>query len=193
MALNLSGVSHPSLTRNSKLETFSSMKSREGARKGSLVAEVLAGSWRESGLPDLQISESELDEVTPLLYNSGTAALGWRRISETSLRGCSSAEVLRQAYRLQSLQSEIHEQKIKKVFSLLRQAGIEPILAKGWATAGLYAERALRPYGDIDLCVRPEQFKLAQRVLSAPEANDCWVDLHQHFSEIADRTIDDLF
>lgn len=169
------------------------MKSREAARKGSLVAKVLAGAWRGSAFPALQISEGELDEVTPLLYDSGTGALGWRRLSKTPLRDCSSAEVLHQAYRLQSLQSEIHEQKIKKVFLLLRQAQVEAVLAKGWATAGMYAERALRPYGDIDICVRPEHFKLAEEVLSAPEANDCWVDLHKHFSEIDERTIDELF
>src|SRR6266498_3940808 len=54
------------------------MKSREAARKGSLVAEVLAGAWRAAPFPTLQVSGRELDEVTPLLYDSGTAALGWR-------------------------------------------------------------------------------------------------------------------
>jgi hypothetical protein len=91
------------------------------------------------------------------------------------------------------LQSGIHEQKIEKVFRLLRRAGVEPILAKGWAAAGLYPDRALRPYGDLDICVRPQQFSLAEKVLSAPGANDCWVDLHQHFSEIDERTVDELF
>ncbi|HEY3040536.1 MAG TPA: nucleotidyltransferase family protein [Pyrinomonadaceae bacterium] len=169
------------------------MKSREAARKGRLVAEVLAGAWRASAFPSLQISEAELDEVTPLLYDSGTAALGWRRISKTPLRDCSSAEALHQAYRLQSLQSEIHEQKIEKLFSLLRQAQVDAFLAKGWATACRYSEKALRPYGDIDICVPPQHFKLAEEVLSSPEANDCWVDLHQHFSELDERTIDQLF
>ena len=169
------------------------MKSREAARKGSLVAEVLAGAWRASALPTLEISERELDEVTPLLYDSGTAALGWRRVSKTPLRDSSSAEVLHQAYRLQSLQSEIHEQKIAKVFRLLRQSQVEALLGKGWATAGMYAEKALRPYGDIDICVRPEHFKLAEEILNTPEAADCWVDLHKHFSEIDERTVDDLF
>jgi hypothetical protein len=169
------------------------MKSKEALRKGNLVAEVLSGSWRSSGIPTLRMTEVELDAVTPLLYDSGTAALGWHRLKETPLRTSASAEVLHQAYRLQSLQSEIHEQKIEKVFRLFRQAGIEGVLAKGWATAGMYSERALRPYGDIDICVRPEHYKMAEDVLNDPEANDCWVDLHKHFSEIDDRTIDQLF
>lgn len=169
------------------------MKSKEALRKGNLVAEILSGAWRSSDVPPLLISESDLDAVTPLLYDSGTAALGWRRISRTPLRNSNSAEVLHQAYRLQSLQSEIREQKVEKVFRLLRQAQVEPVLAKGWATAGMYTERALRPYGDIDICVRPEDFKLTEAVLSTPEANDCWVDLHKHFSEIDERTVDELF
>src|SRR4029450_8328870 len=139
------------------------------------------------------MTEIELDAVTPLLYDSGTAALGWHRLKETPLRTSPSAELLHQAYRLQSLQSEMHEQKLEKVSRLFRQAGIEGVLAKGWATAGMYSERALRPYGDIDICVRPEHYKLAEDVLNDSEANDCWVDLHKHFSEIDDRTIDQLF
>jgi hypothetical protein len=169
------------------------MKSRELTRKGRLVADVLAGAWRSSNVPPLEISEPELDAVTPLLYDSGTAALGWHRISKTTLRECSSAEVLHHAYRLQSLQSEIHEQQIEQLFRLLRQARVEAVLAKGWATAGLYSAKALRPYGDIDICVRPEQFKLAEAVLRDPGAENCWVDLHQHFSEIDDRAVEQLF
>jgi hypothetical protein len=101
--------------------------------------------------------------------------------------------VLQQAYRLQSLQSEIHEQKVWKVFRRLRETGVDAILAKGWATAGLYPSRALRPYGDIDVCVRPSQMSAAEAALQAPETQDCWVDLHEHFSEIDERSLDDLF
>ena len=169
------------------------MKLRESSYKGSLVAEVLSGSWRESKFPPLQITESELDTITPLLYDSGAAALAWHRLSKTSLRDSASADLLHQAYRLQSLQSEIHEQKIEKAFRLLREAQLEAVLAKGWATAGIYSTRALRPFGDIDICVRPDQFKLAEEVLSAPEAEDCWVDLHQRYSEIGDRSFAQLF
>ena len=169
------------------------MKSKEALHKGNLVAEVLAGSWRNSGIPNLRMTEIELDAVTPLLYDSGTAALGWHRLKQTPLRTSPSAQVLHQAYRLQSLQSEIHEQKIEKVFRLFREAKIEGVLAKGWASAGLYGDRTLRPYGDIDICVRPEHYKRAEEVLNDPDANDCWVDLHEHFSEIEDRTIDELF
>ncbi|HEV7680560.1 MAG TPA: nucleotidyltransferase family protein [Pyrinomonadaceae bacterium] len=169
------------------------MKSKDTLHKGALVAEVLAGSWRSSDIPALEMTEPELDAVTPLLYDSGTAALGWHRLKRTQLQTTASAELLHQAYRLQSLQSEIHERNVETIFRLFRQAKIEAVLAKGWATAGMYSSQALRPYGDMDICVRPEQFKLAEDVLKDPEASDCWVDLHKHFSEVADRTLDQLF
>lgn len=157
------------------------------------MSEVLAGSWRSADVPALRITEPELDAVTPLLYDSGTAALGWHRLKKTALRDSASAELLHQAYRLQSLQSEVHEQDIEKVFRLFREAKLEAVLAKGWATAGLYSNRALRPYGDIDICVRPEHYKRAQEVLSDPQADNCWVDLHERFSEIDDRAVDEIF
>ncbi len=169
------------------------MRLRETLHTGGLVAAALAGSWRATDVPEFTLTESELDAVTPLLYDSGAAALGWHRVSKTSLRDCASAEVLHHAYRLQSLQSDIHEQKIEKAFRLLRQAGVEAVLAKGWATAGIYSMRALRPFGDIDICVAPEKFRQASDVFSAPEAEDCWVDLHQKFSEIANRKVAELF
>ncbi len=162
-------------------------------RTGNLVARVLAGSWRKSEGPPLEISEIELDEVSPLLYGSGAAALGWRRLSKTEFREAPSAEMLHQAYRLLALQSEIHDEKIERVFRLLRQSSVDALLAKGWAAAGLYPERTLRPFGDIDLCIHPRHYKLATEILAAPEVNDCWIDLHRHFSEIDDRKIDDIF
>lgn len=169
------------------------MKVKVSGRKGRLVADVLSGAWRQAELPALEVSESDLDAVTPLLSNSGTAALGWHRIGNTQLSNSTSGELLHQAYRLQLLHSELQEQTIERVFRLLRQKGIEAILAKGWAVARLYPDKSLRPYGDIDICVRPEQFKLTQDLLSTEELQACAVDLHQHFSEIDERTVDELF
>ena len=161
--------------------------------KGRLVSTILAGAWRDRDFPELDLEEAGLDEVTPLLYGSGAAALGWKRIERTRLKNSASAELLHQAYRLHSLQAAIHEQKIAKVFGLLNNAGVDAFLAKGWVAASLYTDTALRPYGDIDLCVRSDHFKDAERILSRPEAGDCWVDLHRRFVELNDRSFEDLF
>src|SRR6266446_5672715 len=97
------------------------------AGKGSLVARILAGSWRHDASKELLLSESELDEVTPLLYGSGAGALGWWRVRESELRSTKSATVLQKAYQLQVLQAKIHEEKIQKVVLMLREASIEPV------------------------------------------------------------------
>jgi hypothetical protein len=169
------------------------MRRKADIRKGLLVAAVLEGVWRIAGFPRMEVSELELDEVTPLLCSSGSAALAWYRIRNTHLQHSSSAEVLHQSFRLQSLQTAIHEEKVEKVFRLLREASVEAILAKGWAAAGFYSNRDLRPCGDIDICVRPSDFQVARQVLSSSQASDCWVDLHEHFFENGDRTVDQLF
>jgi hypothetical protein len=100
---------------------------------------------------------------------------------------------LRQAYRLQTLQAGLHEEQIQQVFTGCRAAGLEPLLGKGWAVARLYPEPGLRPYGDIDLFVRPEQHAAARTVLSNPTAPHCPVDLHQGFPDLADRRLEDLY
>ena len=159
----------------------------------NLVCRILSGSWRRSPGPLADFSTSQLDQVTPLLYGSGAGALGWWCIRETELRATASGEVLRQAYRLQCLQSAIHEEKLQKIFQLLRASQVEPLLIKGWAAAAHYPEQGLRPYGDLDLVVRPRDFSKAQEIVASPEAKDCWVDLHDWISELADRSLDELF
>jgi hypothetical protein len=161
--------------------------------RGALISAILNGSWRTLPPASIDFSERQLDEVTPLLYGSGAAALGWARIRNTSLRDTTSGDVLHQAYRLQVLQGAIHEESIKTVFNLLRAHSIEPLLAKGWAAASLYPERALRPYGDIDICVSPSDWHTANELLNSPAAAGCWVDLHRHFSEIEERSYPELF
>ncbi|HXD31038.1 MAG TPA: nucleotidyltransferase family protein [Pyrinomonadaceae bacterium] len=169
------------------------MKLRGQKTRGHLVSSILTGSWRDSDFPPLELSELQLDEVTPLLYGSGAGALGWWRLRSSHLGKTASTELLHQAYRLLTLQSAIHEEKIAKVFKLLRESSIEPILIKGRAAAELYPDRALRPYGDIDLLVRPSQFQVALEILAQPGAKDCWVDLHKDLDELDDRSLDKLF
>ena len=161
--------------------------------RGRLVATALEGSWRTSPPAEIHLSATEFDEVTPLLYDSGAAGLGWWRVRETNLRDTPSGELLHQAFRLLALQANIHQTKLQKLFRLMRAAGVEPILLKGWAIARLYPQPALRPYGDIDLFVRPQDCGIAKRVIESEAARGCWVDLHARISELANSSAEDLF
>ena len=168
------------------------MKLPTSRTQGQLVADFLVGSWRPAQNP-IDMSLSDLERVTTLLYNSGGTGLGWWRIHESDLKQSPGGELLHQGYRLQALQAPINEQRIVTAYQLLRGAAIEPILIKGWSAARFYQHRTLRPYGDIDLVVRPTEYSTAREVLKRDEARTWWVDLHKGLSELDDRPVDGLF
>ena len=81
----------------------------------------------------------------------------------------------------------------RKTLELLRENGIEPVVVKGWVSARLYPEAGLRPYGDLDLCVRPDQFGRATALLAGPEGRAFPVDLHNGFGESEAEEFETLF
>jgi hypothetical protein len=158
---------------------------------GELVAALLATSWRPTtSVPEL--SASNLATITPLLLESGAGALAWLRLRNSDLKDTPPACDLQQAYRLHAIQASLHEINLKQALELLRSAGVEPLLVKGWAIARHYAEPGSRAYGDIDLCVRAEDYEKARSLLSA--AGDRYaVDLHKGTGMLDDRNWDELF
>jgi hypothetical protein len=176
------------------------LKTRTGANLSLLLADLLAGAWRDTPpAPELFLAEetaedtTELSTVAPLLIASGGGALAFWKLRETALKETAVAEDFKQTYRLNTLQSVIHEREIEQVVRLLQQAGVEPILVKGWSIARLYPEQALRPYGDIDLFVRPEQFAAAADVLQSEEGRKFFVDLHRGASHLDTEPLEDLY
>lgn len=158
---------------------------------GKLVAHLLYGAWRQT-LPELDLSAAQLEAVTPQLLWSGSAGLGWRRISATDLRTTAAATKLQQAYRLQSLYAGLHETEIEQVIGLLHAAGVEPLLIKGRAAAEFYPDRGLRPYGDIDLCFEINQYAKALAVLRSPEGTAINVDPHDGLDGFYGLSLDDM-
>jgi hypothetical protein len=172
-----------------------------GVRVGCLVSRLLTGSWREP-LPPFDLTEEELTAVSTLLLDTGAAALGWRRVRPSPLIGVRAADQFREFYRSHGLQAALYERSVTRVVAHLRAVGVEPLLAKGWAIARLYPEPGLRPYGDIDLCVPPEQYATAEVALRDLEEVMCGVDLHRGvvrhwgrsaFTRMNDRSLDDLY
>ena len=159
---------------------------------GSVLASLLRGIWRQNP-PALPISEDELTQVTPLLLRSGGGALGWHRIRHSGLRTSAAGRTLQQAYRLHTIRTAVHEQVVQELFEALRSAGVEPILIKGWAVARLYPDPGLRPYGDVDIVVRPEQHTAAASVLNEAKRDECPVDLHRGLGRMHDQSLDALY
>ena len=168
-----------------------SVKFRARRAIGELVAAALATSWRQIPIaPDL--STTELATVVPLLLESGGGALAWRSVRSSHLKATPAAAELQQAYRVHAIQAALHEINIRQVFRIVRSAGVEPILVKGWAIARQYTEPSVRPYGDIDLCVRAEDYCAARDVLRG--AGDRYpVDLHNGTDQLDDREWDEVF
>jgi hypothetical protein len=126
-------------------------------RDGTLVARLMAGSWRADPTPPAGLQPAGLATVTPFLLASGSAALAWSRIrAEPLLADTTAGASLHDAFRYAALDAAVQVARIAGAISTLRSAGIEPMLFKGRAAAGAYAEPACRPGGDIDLLVRPQ-------------------------------------
>jgi Uncharacterised nucleotidyltransferase len=160
---------------------------------GDDVAAVLTGSWRRSA-PGLEILPASVAAITPLLLASGAGALAFWRLWHSDMHCLSSIHLLRDTYLKYAIYAAEHERQVLETFRLLRSAGVEPILLKGWAIARSYPETGLRPSGDIDLYVSSEQRAKAQAVLSAKECQQYWVDLdHDVMRRFSELEFDALF
>ncbi|MDQ3820180.1 MAG: nucleotidyltransferase family protein [Acidobacteriota bacterium] len=169
------------------------MIGRHNRTGGRLLAVFLSGVWRES-VPDPKVSAEELREIIPLLLGSGAGALGWWGIRNSSLKTDTAASELLQAYRFHALNTALYQHKIKQALSILHTADIEPILIKGWANARLYPEPGLRPYGDVDLCVRRDRYAVAvELLLNTTEGRKCQVDLHRSLGRLDDRAWEEFY
>ena len=124
---------------------------------------------------------------------TGTAPLGWRRLRHSEIEARAALE-LKEAYYFHTIRAAYHEYEVEQVFRLLRAAGVEPVLMKGWAVARLYPESGLRPYGDVDLFIRPRERRKAAAALASNEGMKFNVDIeHEEFARISDRAADDLY
>lgn len=168
------------------------MKTNSAKETGRLVAAFLTGAWRPEP-PALDFSATDFERIAPLLLQTGAGALAWWRLRQSELRICAAAEQLHEALRLYTLESRVNKSKIEEVFALLRASGIEPILIKGWAAARYYPERGLRPYCDIDVCVRQKEFQNAERALAGLDPRRFRMDLHSGFAKFGIREEEELF
>jgi hypothetical protein len=158
--------------------------------RSAAIAAVLAGSWRKIPPPS-EISTEQIAAACPALLQSGAGALAWWKLRHHALPLSLSfppslLEALRASYLSHTIHAAPHEQEIVTVCHLLRQAGIEAILLKGWSTSRLYAVPGLRPPGDIDLCVAPGQEGAAEDLLEREGLGELNVDFeHEEISRYA--------
>jgi hypothetical protein len=183
------------MSRNELLErsTASGDKPREIFNgRGEMVARVLRGCWRRDPPPP-EIDEASLKEILPLLLRGGCGSLVWRSIRTTELGARPFASELRELHRYCALQNAVHSLALKEALTHLRDQGIEPLLVKGWALGPIYPEPGLRPFGDIDFCVRPAEYRAAATALEKFKNTGIPIDLHSGFAKFYDPDDDALF
>ena len=159
---------------------------------GQKVAAALAGSWLKFP-PKSRMPARDVAAVVPLLLKSGAGALGWWRFRDSDGQLLSAVHSLRETYLQCAILAAEHESQVAGVFRVLRSGGVDPILIKGWAIARSYPEAGLRPPGDIDVCVSPEQRAKARAVLNAAKCQQHWVDFdHDEISRFSDFSFAEL-
>src|SRR5215470_1553124 len=158
---------------------------------GRRIATVLTGSWRHSP-PPLQLSAEALDEITLGLVRLKTGALAWWRVRDSELRTSPAGGRLRDAYHLHGFQAAFHARDLSRIVTRLRDGGVDPVLVKGPAIARLYPERGLRPFGDLDLYVRPDQHNAASAIVDEWAGEFSPIDLHAGFTELGAGSWDEV-
>jgi hypothetical protein len=160
--------------------------------QGRRLVAVLSGSWR-SEPPPVTLDATGWDATVVRLMETGGGAIGWWRIRGSNLRYERASSRLQNAYYLHSLEAFRNESRVVQVLRKCCAAGLDPILAKGWVTARLYPTPGLRPYGDVDLFFRPDEYAAAKRALADVSDRPQTADLHAGFPDLADRSFDGVF
>jgi hypothetical protein len=162
---------------------------------GVELAEVLAGSWRQQSFRKPTFLTENLHRHAPLLASAGGAALMWFSIRRhTSQLSDSVVRLCREGYIVSVGRAAAHEAELDRVLSAFQAAAIRSILLKGWSVGRLYPESGLRPSGDIDLWVDPDQRLEAAEILEGVATWRQLVDLdHDQFRRFENRSFDDFY
>ena len=148
---------------------------------------VLAGSQVAREPSAIEIQPVDWSWFADNLLEAGQGALAWRRVRQASPRLTPCARRFRNAFRSQTLLAADQEQSIEQLFHHLNDTAMAPLMIKGWVSARAYAEPGLRPYGDIDLCVQPDQLDNLKSLLNHyPDLGS--IDLHAGVPDLPDRT-----
>ncbi len=138
--------------------------SSPGGTLALALASTLRRSWRRGADP-LPVPDVDLAAWADRLVEGGVGALAWWRIRESELAARPEVAPLQGAFRHHALTAARQERDLPHLLGHFNDAGLEPILFKGWTLARLYPHRALRPFGDFDLLVPARAAEVARGVL----------------------------
>ena len=151
-----------------------------------LVFELISFFGHDSDKQTL--TNKEATEAFNFAARNGLVPWIYHQINSENYKGVQWPESIRQAMRMQYLQTLVMNQQKWKVFreikAIAAMEGIRIIPLKGTALAfSLYPEEALRPMGDLDLLVQPHQVHALRDLLLSKGA----IPLHVPISGIHDK------
>jgi hypothetical protein len=129
------------------------------------IGATLRESWRAPVSPFMPVPDLPTPGWVARLIEGGVAGLAWWRIRGTPLASDPGVADLHAAFRHHAVHAARQERDLEHVLVHFNEAGLEPIVFKGWALSRLYPHRALRPFGDFDLLVRHADADRARSVL----------------------------
>lgn len=149
---------------------------RSAEELGRILSRLHWQCWRADP-PPLDVEPAEVIAVLPILVRSGSVGLVWPRLRGQFDPEGAIALALEDAYGAQVAHNETCRREIARSVRRLREAGIEPLLVKGWGVSRLYPPPLVRPAGDIDLVVPHADFARAEAILTGSDAPPITVGL----------------
>lgn len=165
------------------------------------LALLKAALWGDSAGEQLTISCERLGDATKVVQLAsfhGTGPLIYDQLLK--VKDTDISAVLRMQMKQQCVTSMINQQSMLAVLSqawiALENAGIHPVLLKGFALAQYYPQPHLRQWGDIDLYVGQKQYHAACGILQTvfPDADHPPVEDEErkHYNFILPNTVLEL-
>jgi Uncharacterised nucleotidyltransferase len=155
--------------------------------------DILSQFWRLSPTP-LECRPELLEEAEKPLVAMSVGAIAWWRVRGSGLRSLPAAERLRDVYYRNAISNMRQEREIERLLGLLRARAVEPLLIKGWASARLYPNGALRLIGDLDLYIPPEKRQAVQELLEIELGDIGDLDLQEReYAEVPELSWHDLY
>lgn len=149
------------------------------------------------GLENTSIESIVYDQVMHYAFIHGTPALVAERLLRPDLSALLTPDQ-RQQLKGICAQSMMQWERLRHVLvcstRALEEAGVQPVLLKGFGLATLYPTPYLRQWGDLDIYVGPEQYHAAADVLrkTYPDArhhDEEWEELKHYCFILSDGNI----
>ena len=157
--------------------------------RGRRLSQLLRQTLRPGGA---SLPIDSVGEHSGVLLDGGLSGLIWNRLAPMA-RATPTGRELRQGAFADAASAMRLDARLVEVVQALREAGVEPLVTKGWAVARYYLNPAARPYSDLDLAVRPDQAETARRALNAMGTRANPVDLHIGLPDLPERNWAEVF